>query len=83
MKIGVRWQVGAEPPAAVPEALRNAVRNAEAAHPRPHGSWTLTWLEGHPVATTDDGTRVTASEHPALSSEAEEPGADDDWLREG
>lgn len=61
MRLGTRWGFGDAPPAAVPEAIHPAISEAEvAAGPDGTGtSWTLTWLEGRPIATLDDGTVVT------------------------
>ncbi|HET8780191.1 MAG TPA: hypothetical protein VFM66_08970 [Agromyces sp.] len=62
MQLGTRWPFGAEPPASVPAELRPRIAAAEAAHPGDDGAdrhWTLTWLEGRPIAELDDGTRVS------------------------
>jgi len=67
MQLGTRWTSGEEPPAAVPAALRASITQVDdtyvltsdgAARPR----WTLTWLEGRPVAELDSGiiVRLTA-----------------------
>ncbi|MGO1547008.1 hypothetical protein [Microbacterium gubbeenense] len=58
MQLGTRWTAGGEPPASVPRALVPAIREAEAqvdeaAH------WTLTWLEGRPIAELEAGWEVT------------------------
>lgn len=60
MQLGTRWPFGAEPPASVPTELRGRIAAAEAAHPGPAADrhWTLTWLEGRPIAELDDGTVV-------------------------
>ncbi|TQL47758.1 hypothetical protein FB562_0828 [Homoserinimonas aerilata] len=67
MQLGTRWTVGADAPAALPEAVVAAVREVEAelaAIDEPgfdpsQWRWTLTWLEGRPVVELDDGTRIT------------------------
>lgn len=61
MRLGTRWEFGAEPPASVPADLRPRIVAAEAAHPGPVAGrhWTLTWLEGRPIVELDDGTRVS------------------------
>lgn len=61
MKLGTRWGFGSAPPTAVPIGIHAAISEAEAAAgPAGEGSsWTLTWLEGRPIATLDDGTTVT------------------------
>ncbi|RWZ51896.1 hypothetical protein ELQ90_07375 [Labedella phragmitis] len=78
MRLGTRWSVGATPPDAVPTELVDRVRLAEAALVREAAdqTWTLTWLEGRPIATLDDGTTVTLDDA-ATSAGAEE--SDDDW----
>ncbi|MDT0157458.1 hypothetical protein Q9R19_07470 [Microbacterium sp. ARD32] len=62
MQLGTRWAAGAEPPASVPAALRSAIAEVES---RLAGSltpskdhWTLTWLEGRPLAELDAGWEV-------------------------
>jgi hypothetical protein len=65
MQLGTRWTVGDEPPAAVPPTLRAQIAAVEETLPegqlatvgRPR--WTLTWLEGRPVAELDSGVIVT------------------------
>lgn len=62
MQLGTRWAAGSEPPASVPAALRPAITEVEAslrqgAEPL-SGHWTLTWLEGRPVAELDAGWEV-------------------------
>lgn len=61
MRIGGRWPTGATPPSGLPPSFAAAVAEAEAAIPEASrgGSWTLTWLEGAPVAEHDSGARVT------------------------
>lgn len=60
MRLGTRWAFGDEPPASVPKELRPRIAAAEA---QSTGSgdrhWTLTWLEGRPIAELDDGTVVS------------------------
>ena len=60
MRLGTRWAFGAEPPASVPGELRERIAAAEAGHPGDGADrhWTLTWLEGRPIAELDDGTVV-------------------------
>ncbi|MDR2999092.1 MAG: hypothetical protein LBU78_13340, partial [Microbacterium sp.] len=47
---------GAEPPASVPAALRPGIAEVEAKGL--NGHWTLTWLEGRPIAELDAGWEV-------------------------
>ena len=61
MQLGTRWNVGAEPPAGLPDAVTLAVRQVEAELAGFDASswrWTLTWLEGRPVVELDDGTTI-------------------------
>ena len=53
MRLGTRWEFGAEPPASVPADLRPRIAAAEAGHGGDGAGrhWTLTWL--------DDGTVVS------------------------
>ncbi|MEW1833487.1 hypothetical protein [Microbacterium sp. NPDC079995] len=63
MQLGTRWTSGEQPPTAVPEILREQIAAVDAAvdqdplgQPRPR--WTLTWLEGRPVAELETGVVV-------------------------
>ena len=61
MDLGTRWSFGAEPPARLSDAMKDAIRGVEAALSDIDTSmwrWTLTWLERHPVAELEDGTIV-------------------------
>lgn len=76
MRLGTRWAFGAEPPASVPASLRPRIAEAEAGVADGAGRhWTLTWLEGRPIAELDDGTVV----HDAPASGVGDPPGDDDW----
>jgi hypothetical protein len=63
MQLGTRWNVGGEPPARLLEAMVVAVRGvedelgAESVDTSQWG-WTLTYLEGKPIVTLDDGTSI-------------------------
>ena len=65
MQLGTRWALGTVPPQAVPEVLRAQIAAVEdlisagqlAQEPTPR--WTLTWLEGRPIAELDAGVIVT------------------------
>ncbi len=64
MRLGTRWISGERPPVAVPESIRAAIASVEAALPpdalgQPAPRWTLTWLEGRPVAELETGVIVT------------------------
>lgn len=61
MQLGTRWTVGGEPPAALPDPVRVAVRRIEedlGGVDTDAWRWTLTWLEGRPVVELDDGTTI-------------------------
>lgn len=63
MQLGTRWTSGQEPPAAVPEALRAQIASVDRALPQddlgqPRPRWTLTFLEGRPIAELDTGVIV-------------------------
>lgn len=65
MQLGTRWTSGDEPPNTVPAALARGIRSIDASipdddHGRPR--WTLTWLEGRPIAELDTGVIVTLDE---------------------
>ncbi|MDQ1128701.1 hypothetical protein [Microbacterium sp. SORGH_AS_0888] len=65
MQLGTRWTARTEPPKAVPAALREQIAAVEAAitesqwSDQPTPRWTLTWLEGRPVAELDTGVIVS------------------------
>ncbi|WP_308490972.1 hypothetical protein [Microbacterium terrisoli] len=62
MQLGTRWAVGAEPPARLSSEVVAELRSVEAGLPaseRGVARWTLTWLEGRPVAELDLGIVVT------------------------
>jgi hypothetical protein len=61
MDLGTRWSVGAEAPSRLSGAMKDAIASVEAERESLDTSmwrWTLTWLEGHPVAELEDGTIV-------------------------
>ena len=78
MQLGTRWTSGDQPPAAVPAALARGIHSVDEAfadddlgQPRPR--WTLTWLEGRPIAELDTGVIVTldASGEPVVRHDDE------------
>lgn len=83
MQIGTRWQVATTPPQALPASVCDAIREVETELPASDW-WTLTWLEGRPVVTSDSGVQLSvdasgqvtrgAAGMPDLGDE------DDDWL---
>lgn len=61
MQLGTRWAKGAQPPASVPAELHAAISEVEADESvsgSQGGHWTLTWLEGRPLAELDFGWEV-------------------------
>lgn len=56
MQLGTRWATGSDAPASVPAALLPAIAEVEAQGLS--GYWTLTWLEGRPIAELDAGWEV-------------------------
>ncbi|MGI9825188.1 hypothetical protein [Agromyces sp. Marseille-Q5079] len=76
MQLGTRWAFGGRPPASVPAELAERLAELEAGRPGGAGHWTLTWLEGRPIAELDDGTRVTLEGTTTPSSGEDH---DDDW----
>ena len=59
MQLGTRWAALTEPPASVPASLRPGISAIEAEGHT--GFWTLTWLEGRPIAELDAGWEVLAT----------------------
>lgn len=64
MQIGKRWSVGDEAPQSLPLALRQAIAQEEGVLDELGADttgwgWTLTYLEGEPVVTLDDGTVIS------------------------
>ena len=61
MQLGTRWPVGNPAPDRLPPAMVAAVAEVEAELGDVDTStwrWTLTWLEGRPIAELDDGTTL-------------------------
>lgn len=70
MQLGTRWNVGAEPPARLSEAVVAAVAQVEgelAGVSTDGWRWTLTWLEGRPVVELDDGTVIRVGHDGAVT----------------
>lgn len=67
MQLGTRWSVGAQSPDRLPVPVRDAICGvdeellalASESFDPTQWRWTLTWLEGRPIAELDDGTVVT------------------------
>lgn len=67
MQLGTRWTSGDEPPTSVPQELRGEIASVDATIPadlfgQPRPRWTLTWLEGKPIAELDTGIIVSLDE---------------------
>jgi hypothetical protein len=61
MQLGTRWPVGGAVPPRQPEEHVARIREVEAGLDPADAErmrWTLTWLEGRPVAELDDGTTL-------------------------
>lgn len=61
MQLGTRWVVGTAAPAALSPDMLAAVAAVEGdleGVDVTQWRWTLTWLEGRPVAELDDGTTI-------------------------
>ena len=65
MQLGTRWTAGSTPPASVPAELRETIAQVEN-HLTPANmtggampGWSLTWLEGRPIAELDTGVTVS------------------------
>ena len=74
MQLGTRWVSGEALPAAVPPALHEAIAAADAAavedrYGRPR--WTLTFLEGRPIAELDTGVIVALQSDGHVTVEVE------------
>ena len=64
MQIGKRWGVGEAAPRSLPPQIVAAIREEERVLVELDADttgwgWTLTYLEGEPVVTLDDGTVIT------------------------
>jgi hypothetical protein len=73
MQLGTRWSVGAPVPDRVPAGMAAAIAEVEAELADIDTSqwrWTLTWLEGRPVAELDDGTIVRVDHGGAVTVSA-------------
>lgn len=57
MQLGTRWSAGAIPPVSVPAEIRDAIAAIESEQGAT-GTWTLTFLEGRPIAELDTGFEV-------------------------
>ena len=67
MQLGTRWSAGGDIPARVPAVLHEAIRAVEAQGAT--GSWTLTFLEGRPLAELDAGFEVALHADGSVTTE--------------
>ena len=75
MQLGTRWSVGAEPPSRLSAEMQDAIRGVEEEREGLDTSlwrWTLTWLEGHPVAELEDGSVVREDHDSSVVVEVED-----------
>ena len=75
MQLGTRWSVGAEPPSRLSAEMIDTIRSVEAERESVDTSlwrWTLTWLEGHPVAELEDGTIVREDHDGSVAVDVED-----------
>jgi hypothetical protein len=66
MMVGSRFLVGADIPSSIPQVLHAEIREVEnrlTNDERATLRWTLTWLEGRPIVTLDNGTQIGSVGH--------------------
>lgn len=66
MQLGTRWSVGADTPSRLTEDFVTVIRKVEAGfadEDTTQWRWTLTWLEGRPVAELDATGTVVRYAH--------------------
>ena len=66
MMVGSRFSVGADIPSSIPQNLHAEIRAIEDSltdDERASLRWTLTWLEGQPIVTLDNGTQIGSADH--------------------
>lgn len=64
--VGSRFSVGSDIPTSIPQALHAEIRLVETGLSEKDKAtlrWTLTWLEGRPLVTLDNGVQVGSSPH--------------------
>ncbi len=88
MQLGSRWAVGTQPPSRLSSEFIEAIQGVEQTLTEPAGLyWTLTWLEGRPVAELDptgpEGESVVVKVNPATGEpEVKRIGPDEEWAQE-
>jgi hypothetical protein len=66
MMVGSRFSVGADIPSSIPHDLHADIRAVEDSltdDERATLRWTLTWLEGRPIVTLDNGAQIGSPSH--------------------
>lgn len=66
MMVGSRFSVGADIPSSIPQDFHAEIRAVEDSlsdDERVSLRWTLTWLEGRPVVTLDNGIQIGSASH--------------------
>ena len=66
MMVGSRFSVGADIPSSIPQNLHAEIRQVEerlSDDERASLRWTLTWLEGRPIVTLDNGIQIGSAGH--------------------
>ena len=66
MMVGSRFSVGADIPSSIPQNLHAEIRQVEdrlSDDGRASLRWTLTWLEGRPIVTLDNGIQIGSAGH--------------------
>ena len=66
MMVGSRFSIGADIPSSIPQNLHAEIRAVEESlidEERTSLRWTLTWLEGRPIVTLDNGTQIGSASH--------------------
>lgn len=68
MRLGTRWSFGTTPTATLPTPLLLSIQEAEqsiidAGITAGDWGWTLTWLEGAPIAELDNGLTLRYEPH--------------------
>jgi hypothetical protein len=69
MQLGSRWTVGSEPPARLSKEMLDAIAAVEAqlGDAASGERWTLTWLEGYPVAELPSAPELVEGPTPEVT----------------
>lgn len=79
MQLGTRWTSGGDPPSSLPAVMKEAIAGVDRDIPdddlgQPRPRWTLTWLEGRPIAELDTGVIVDAAGEVSVDDDPDAPG---------